>query len=167
MVGLSARPLGSATATVGTAWLSVHSRSLEPCSSRARMPVATIRPAPISATTPKMPSFRRDTGGRCSGGGMRGLQGGVSGDALLLVYHTKYHGNKHQGRDGGEDQPADHGPPERGVLLAALAEPQRHRRHADDHRQRRHQHRAEPDETGFQGGSNGIAEFFIALARKA
>src|SRR4051795_1293979 len=99
MVGLSARPLGSATATVGTAWLSVHSRSLEPCSSRARMPVATIRPAPISATTPTMPSFRRETGGRCSVGGMLHLRCGVGDDALLLVYHTEHHGNKHQRRD--------------------------------------------------------------------
>src|SRR4051812_429165 len=124
MVGLSARALGGATATVGIACASVHSLSLLPDSSRARMPVATISPAPISAATPKMPSFRRDTGGRCSVV-MRCLRCGVGDDALLLVYHTEYHGNKHQGGDGGEDQAADHGPPERRILLAALAEPQR------------------------------------------
>src|SRR5882724_2908873 len=150
MVGLSALALGNATATLGTAWLSVHSFSLEPDSSRARIPVATMRPAPISATTANRPSFRRDTGGRGSVGGMRLLRWGVGGDALLLVYHTKYHGNKHQGCDGREDQAADHGPSERRVLFAALAEAQRHRRHADDHGERRHQHRAEPHETGFQ-----------------
>ena len=73
MVGLSALAFGSATATVGIAWLSVHSLSLALESSRARMPVATISAAPISATTPNMPSFRRETGGRGSVG-MRHLR---------------------------------------------------------------------------------------------
>src|SRR6478735_10432136 len=165
MVGLSARAFGNATATLGTAWLSVHSFSLEPDSSRARIPVATISPAPISATTPNIPNFRRETGGRCSVG-MRLLRGSVDGDALFLVYHTKHHGNKHQGGDGRKDQAADHGAAERRVLLAAFAEPKRHRRHADDHGERRHQPRAEADETGFQRRSDGIAEFLVALARK-
>src|SRR4051812_34929256 len=110
MVGLSARAFGNATATLGTAWSSVHSFSLELDSSRARMPVATMRPAPISATTPKMPNFRRETGGRGSVGSMRLLRGVVDDDALFLVYHAEYHGNEHQGSDGGEDQAADHGP---------------------------------------------------------
>src|SRR6185295_18011354 len=146
MVGLSALAFGSATATVGTAWLSVHSLSLALESSRARIPVATITPAPINATTPNMPSFRRETGGRGSVG-MRHLRGGGGFGALFLVYHTEHHGNKHQGGNRREDQSADHGAPERRVLLAALAETQRHRHHADDHGERRHQHRAEPDET--------------------
>src|SRR5213076_1193039 len=38
----------------------------------------------------------------------------------------------------------DHGAAERRVLLAALAQPQRHGHHPDDHRQGRHQHRASP-----------------------
>src|SRR5207302_7061158 len=144
MVGLSALALGNATATLGTAWLSVHSFSLEPDSSRARIPVATMRPAPISATTPNRPNFRRETGGRGSVD-MQLLRWGVGDDAMFLVYHTKYHGNKHEGGDGREDQAADHGPSQRRVLLAAFAEPERHRRHADDHGKRRHQHRAEAD----------------------
>src|SRR6185436_1522072 len=130
MVGLSALASGSATATLGTAWLSVHSFSFEPDSSRARIPVATISPAPISATTANMPNFRRETGGRASVD-MRVLRTRVDGDALFLVYHTKYHGNKHQGGDGREDQSADHGTTQRRVLLAAFAQPKRHRRHAD------------------------------------
>src|SRR5882724_820945 len=166
MVGLSALAFGKATATLGTAWLSVHSLSFEPDSSRARMPVATISPAPISATTPNRPSFRRDTGGRGSVG-MQVLRCGVRDDAMLLVYHTKYHGNKHQGGDGGKDQAADHSATERRVLLAALAEPQRHRRHADDHGERRHQNGAEADEPGLQRGSDGIAELLVTLTGKA
>src|SRR6185295_17354286 len=114
MVGLSARPLGGATATVGMACASVHSLSFALESSRARMPVATIRPAPTSATTPNMPNFRRETGGRCSVV-IRLLRCGVGDDALLLVYHTEYHGNKHQGGNGGKDQAADDGPSERRI----------------------------------------------------
>src|SRR3954454_20679210 len=150
MVELRALALGTVTATLGTAWSSVHAFSLEPCSSRARMPVPTTRPAAISATTPKMPSFRCDTGERGgSVGDMRGLQGGGGFGALLLVYHAEHHGNKHQRGEGCKDQAADHGAAERRVLLAALAEPKGHGRHADDHGERGHQHRAEPDEAGF------------------
>ena len=73
MVGLSALALGGATATVGIAWSSVHSFSFALESSRARMPVATISPAPIKAASPNRPSFRRETGGRGSVG-MRHLR---------------------------------------------------------------------------------------------
>src|SRR5882672_8771757 len=165
MVALRTLASGSTTATVGIAWLSVHSRNFAPESSRARMPVTTTSSAATTATTPKIPNFRRETGGLCSVG-MRRLRCGGCFGALLLVYHTKNHGNKHQGSDGCEDQPADHGASERRVLLAALAKTERHRRHADDHRQRRHQHRAEAHEPGFDRGSDRIAQFLIALARE-
>src|SRR3954466_11075695 len=96
MVALRTLAFGSATATLGTAWSSVHSLSLEPCSSRALMPVPTTSPAAISATTPNMPSFRYDTGERDSVGDMRCLQRDGGFGALLLMYHTEHHGNKHQ-----------------------------------------------------------------------
>src|ERR1700736_555369 len=115
MVALRTRASGSTTATVGIAWLSVHSRSLALESSRARM----------TATTAKMPNFRRETGELCSLG-MRRLRWGGGFGALLLVYHTKNHGNKHQRGNRREDQPPDHGPSERRVLLAALAKAERH-----------------------------------------
>ena len=51
--------------------------------------------------------------------------------------------DEEQRGDGGHDQAADHGAAERRVLLAAFAQAERHRDHADDHRQRGHQHRAE------------------------
>ena len=47
---------------------------------------------------------------------------------------------------------ADHGAAERRVLFAAVAQTKRHRRHADDHGQRRHQHRAEARRAGLDGG---------------
>src|ERR1700738_4617971 len=148
MVALSTLASGNTTATVGIAWLSVDSRRLTLLSSRALMPVTTTSPAAITATTPKMPNFRRETGEFCSVG-MRSLRCGGGLGALLLVYHTKNHGNKHQRRHRGEDQPADHRAPERGVLLAAFAEAERHRRHADDHCERGHQNRTEAHEAGF------------------
>src|SRR3979409_765030 len=110
MVARRRRASGSTTATVGPAWLSVHSRKRAPESSRARIPFATTSRAATTATIPKMPSFRRETGELCSVG-MRRLRYGGGFGALLLVYHTKNHGNKHQRRRGGEDQPADHGAP--------------------------------------------------------
>src|SRR3979490_1487050 len=97
MVALRTLASGSTTATVGTAWLSVHSRSFTLESSRARMPATTSRPAATPATTTKTPNFRRETGELCSVGMYRLRCGGCFG-ALLLVYHTKNHGNKHQGR---------------------------------------------------------------------
>src|SRR3569833_963956 len=166
MVGLSARALGGATATVGIDWASVHSFSLVLESSRARMPVATNSPAPNKTASPNRPSFRWETGGRGSVG-MRHLRCGGGFGAVFLVYHTEYHGDKHQRCDGREDQSADHGAAERCVLLAALAEPERHRQHADDHGERRHQLRAEADESGFKGGGNGITKLFISLTGEA
>ena len=59
MVALRALASGSTTATVGIAWLSVHSRRLAPESSRALIPVTTTSTATMPATSPAMPSFRR------------------------------------------------------------------------------------------------------------
>src|ERR1700688_3664280 len=148
MVAFSTLASGSTTATVGTAWSSVHSRRRAPESSRARIPVTTTRTAAMPATSAKMPNFRRETGERCSVGMYRLRCGGGFG-ALFLVYHTKNHGNEHQGSGRGEYQPSDPRTSERRVLFAALAQPQCHRRHADDHRQRGHQHRAEAHEAGL------------------
>src|SRR5215470_8356676 len=148
MVGLPTFASGKVTATVGMAWSSVHWRSLALASSRERMPVMTTTIRIMPASIPNRPNPRRD-GGRCLLG-MRHLRCGGGFGALLLVYHTENHGDKHQCRSRCKDQAADHGAAERRVLLAALAQAQRHRRHADDHRERRHQHRTEPDEAGLQ-----------------
>src|SRR6202051_4597147 len=49
-----------------------------------------------------------------------------------------------------EQQPANDCTPERCILLTAVAKDQRHRDHADDHRERCHQHGAEPRIAGFE-----------------
>src|SRR5215813_5175788 len=130
------------------------------------MPVMTTSTRTMPATTPNVPSFRRETGGGCSMD-MRHLRWGGGFGALLLVYHTKYDGDEHQRSNRRKYQTPDHGTAERRVLLATLAQPQRHRRHADDHGKRRHQHRTEADEAGFERCRDGVAEFLVTLARKA
>ena len=57
--------------------------------------------------------------------------------------------------------------PKRRVLLAAFAQAQRHRHHADDHGQRRHQHRAKTRVAGLQRGLHGGNPGVHALAREA
>src|SRR3977135_530119 len=117
MVALSTFASGRISATVGIAWASVHSRSFALESSRARMPVITTSTAAMPANTPKMPNFRRDAGELWLVG-MRHLRCGGGCGALLLVYHTKHHGNEHQRRYRSKNQSTDHGAAERGILLA-------------------------------------------------
>src|SRR5712671_701863 len=84
----------------------------------------------------------------------------------LLVGYAKYHRYKHQRCNRREDQSAYHRASQWGVLLAALAKAKRHRNHADDHRQRRHQNGAEAHEPGFDRRRNGITKLFVTLAGK-
>ena len=72
---------------------------------------------------------------------------------------TEYRRHEEQCGAGGEDQAADHRAAERRILLAAFAHAERHRRHADDHRQRRHQHRTEADESGIHRRGERIGAF--------
>ena len=58
--------------------------------------------------------------------------------------------DKEKGGECSQDQPADHRAAERGILFAAFAKPEGHRQHANDHGQRRHQHRAQAAGPGFQ-----------------
>ena len=46
----------------------------------------------------------------------------------------------------------------------AFAQAQRHRQHADDHGQRRHQNGTEARDTGFDGGAHGVSCGGEALA---
>jgi hypothetical protein len=66
------------------------------------------------------------------------------------------HGHEKQSGDGCQQQAADHGAAERSVLLAAFAEAERHRQHAHDHGQRRHNHRTQARVAGFERGGNRV-----------
>jgi hypothetical protein len=77
-------------------------------------------------------------------------------------------GHEEQGRSCREAQTTDDGTTERRVLLATLAQAQSHRHHADDHGERRHQHRAEAGEAGLECRRQGIDALFAhAIAREA
>src|ERR1700719_2341962 len=86
---------------------------------------------------------------------------------VLTVYETEDNGNEDQRGHGCERQSADDRATERCVLLAALPQAQRHRRHADDHGERGHQDRTKAYEARLEGSSDRVAELLEALAREA
>src|SRR5580700_1251872 len=91
---------------------------------------------------------------------------GMFGPFATAVNHGKYHGHKKQRSKSGEEQTADDGAAQRSVLLAALAQADRHRNHADDHGQRGHDDRAHAHKTSFESGVVSIFAFVELLARK-
>src|SRR5262249_23134943 len=131
---------GRTTATVGTRMRSVSRRTSSRPPRRARMPSTNAMTTTIAPTATAMPPRRW---GR--GGGSAGMRPG-------WCKHGEHRRNEQQRRYGREHQPADHRAAERRVLLAAFAEPERHRQHADDHRERGHDHRPEPRVTGLDRG---------------
>src|SRR5438309_724060 len=62
---------------------------------------------------------------------------------LLAAEHAVDHGHEDERGEGREHEAADDDATEGRVLLAAFAETERHRQHAENHRERRHDHRAE------------------------
>src|SRR5947207_6440017 len=67
-------------------------------------------------------------------------------------------GNDEERGERRHREPADDRAAQRRVLLAALAEPEGHGEHADDHRERGHQHRTEPRvPRGQRGAERGVA----------
>src|SRR5260370_39486337 len=107
MVALRILASGSTTATVGIAWLSVHSRNLALESSRSRIPVTTTSSAAITATTPKMPNFRGETRELFSVG-IWHLRRGCRFRALLFVYLTENQAHKRQRRVPRHEHHAHH-----------------------------------------------------------
>src|SRR5690349_2480283 len=99
------------------------------------MPAPTMTTAIAAVTRPAMRRPRRETGGVEGSGDMRFSDGGGRrrAAAVVTVRDAEDDGNEHQGGQGCESQPADDRATEGRVLLAAFPEPQRHRRHADDH----------------------------------
>ena len=53
-------------------------------------------------------------------------------------------------------QAADHRSPQRCILFASVAQPERHRHHADNHGQRRHADRPKAGSAGFDRRQNGV-----------
>src|SRR6202048_5454946 len=163
MVAFSTSRPARATATVGIAWVSVRAFNSVSLLARAMMPVMTTATATQAARRPKTPNFRPDAGGELFSVDMHCLRdtGGFRG--LFFVDHAENHGHEHQRGSRCKNQTTDHCSSERSVLLATFAEAQCHWRHADDHRQRSHQHGTEPDEAGFQRRGDRVSQVGIAL----
>src|SRR6185312_4125019 len=58
----------------------------------------------------------------------------------FVMQEAEEYRNKEERRHGCEQKTANNRPAERRVLFTALTDTQRHRQHADNHRQRGHQH---------------------------
>src|SRR6202011_871184 len=86
------------------------------------------------------------------------------GATVLAVYDAEDNRHEDQRGHGCERQPADDRATERRVLLAAFAQAQRHRRHADDHAERGHQYRTEAYESGLERSGERVAELLETLA---
>src|SRR5271154_2966259 len=70
----------------------------------------------------------------------------VHGRRIFAVHKGEENRDEGQGPEGREQETSDDGAAKRCVLLAAVAQSQGHRHHADHHRQRRHDDRAKAGE---------------------
>src|ERR1700730_6318913 len=149
----------SASATVGTAWAFVHRTRSLLLRVRLMSPyVATAPPAATSATMPTSRSRRR-LGVLTGCEGIIAISSGwgwasrhrlrqlLYSFAVTRVDEAEHCRHEEQRRASGEEQSTDHRATERRVLAGF----DRHRHHADDHRERGHQHGPEPGTTGLEG----------------
>src|SRR3954465_121183 len=137
---------GAITETVGTASSRVSFVTTSSALARVEIPQKASPSATASNNTPPTSGpndLRFD---------IRFLYCGPSKGRLFAVQQREYGRDEEQGRDRRERAPADHGAAERRVLLAAFTEAERHGHHADDHRQRGHQHRPEARDPRLDGG---------------
>src|SRR3982750_1548388 len=85
--------------------------------------------------------------------GMMELSGGTVRRgffAVIAMHDAENDGDEDERRRSRENEAADHRTAERRVLLAAFAEAERHRRHADDHRERGHEDGTKTHEARFE-----------------
>ena len=86
------------------------------------------------------------------------------GSAPPPVQQAEENRNKEQRGGSGKNQPADYGSAEWRVLFSTFPQADRHRHHADDHRQGGHQDRPEAGESRCQrGGYRVLALFHLFL----
>src|SRR6185312_911858 len=77
--------------------------------------------------------------------------------ASAAMQQRKHRGDKNKSGDRRETEAADNGTAQRRILFATFACSQRHRDHADDHGQRRHDDGAKPRRAGFDCGAESVA----------
>src|SRR5262245_23049456 len=121
--------VGETTTTVGTEATSARSRRRAASDERVAMPITTTTIAMSAISPPATCSGRRE-GAEAAGSGCMELSSGrVRRGALAVACmdQAEHDGNEKQRSDRREDEAADHGAAERGVLLATFAEAERHR----------------------------------------
>src|ERR1700741_2537671 len=83
------------------------------------------------------------------------------------VQQAENGGNEEQRAEGRDQQTADDRAPERSILLAAVAQGERHRQHADDHCQSGHEYRTKAREARLESRGIGLIALAQLLAREA
>src|SRR5258707_308409 len=135
-----------------------------------RSPTTTTpntRRAAMPAMARPRPRLRGAAGEDSGGMGNSRRAGGRDRLGVVPVNDAEDDGNEDERGDRRKNQATDDGSPERCVLLAALAQAQRHGGHADDHGERGHQHRAEAHIAGVECSRGGIPQLGQPLTREA
>src|SRR6202034_1176562 len=148
---------GVMTATIGTARSCVHFVTSASWPRRSRIPNRAMATAAMAAIRPIRRRFRL---------GANGFRR-AAWSAAAEMQHAEHGRDKKQRRHGRDQQTADHGTPERRILLAPFAQRKRHRQHADDHGQGRHQNGPKPGESGFERRRGRIKALRKAFPGKA
>ena len=76
---------------------------------------------------------------------------------IVTVQETKNRGDEQQGCQRRAQKAADDGAAERRILLASVAEAERHGNHPNDHRESGHQHWPKARDAGLDGCLRGIS----------
>src|ERR1700679_2416450 len=92
---------------------------------------------------------------RCHG--MVGPLGWSDGLFITAMQKTEDRWNEDQSCNGREEQTANDSASQRSILFSAVAGSQRHRYHADDHRQRGHRYGAETGCPRFDRGKDSVS----------
>src|SRR6266404_7683861 len=118
-------PVRTAAASVCNRWRSTR-RGTTPATKR------TAKTAPAAS---KMRRRRCGSGAGMTAGSMALIRGAPAGPRSPPVWakHAVDDGDEHERGEGGEHESPDDDAPEGSVLLASLAEPERHGEHAEDH----------------------------------
>src|ERR1700730_16579634 len=135
--------LGVTVTTVGIAACAVSLPSDE----RARPRLTSPHTAKVSATMNRNSQQRRNlrpkflSASSALGSGIGNLHGMNRVRRGAPMNDREYGRYEKQGGDGCKEEAADDRAAQRCILLAAVPQPQRHRDHADDHGQGRHENR--------------------------
>src|SRR5262249_10183666 len=135
----------------GSRFRSLQRGSLRPRSEGRSFGASGPAPAAARLRAGQAPEPGADLPSSRSYGFLRRRSGARPGGPAV-VQNAEEHRNEEEGRRRREKETSDHGPAERGVLLAAFPQTESHRNHSNDHRERGHDDRPKPGEPGGRRG---------------